>query len=259
MQTIAVAWAPASRLPEVIGDGIDTYCSNVLALLDERPEIAAVELLGSVEGLHVDGYGRATQWYGEWLSVVCARLHDERPDVLLLPGGFGNSASPWFLVEGLIPSLPPIDVCNLHPFATPFTNEIDAARQYEDNLSSLHELIDTHYGGIPIWCSAFGVPSIAESIDDEYGGRLVLSGNCQAVGPDEACAWYQAIIERLDAAGVAVCCLLAHDRDSAHRNATGYSGLVAADGKPKPWFNELILWLQDRPGAGYMFDVSEEV
>jgi hypothetical protein len=250
MQVILAATTPAEYLRPGM---MDVYLENTLFLLDYySAEVAAVEVPGSVEG--DCAYGKpAQEWYPPLLAQAYDAISRQMPRVTVLNGGFGANGSGWFLEHALLATGgPSFDACAMHPVALPMQDLDEFCALYAMNLQATVTACPTE----GVWATAFGLPTVSEPVDHEYG-RRVLPGDVQAIGSDEALHWYQAVIAELEAAGVAVCCFLA--RDLLHyRTPHAWCGLRDAAGNDKPWLQSLLLWLQDRPQAQYLIDLPPE-
>ena len=254
LRTIGVMTASTADLPLLLADGLNDFCDNVLWLLDYHgKQIGAIEILGAVEGLYVNGYGGAREWYGDFLRAAAETIKAKRPDATVLGGGFGTNAQPRFLTDCILPGAAVLDGYSVHPLAAPLHELDEFAELYAANLQGVRDAIEE---GTPLWATVFGVPTVPEPYDEDTG-RAVLPGDVMAIAADEALAWYTRLLTELEAAGVEVCCLLS--RDLAHyKTPAAWCGLRYADGRDKPWTQSLLLWLQERPQAQVLIDLPEE-
>lgn len=249
MQIIAVAGAPADAISIPMPSA---YYENLSFMLDYYSlEIAAVEVLGSVEGVYLDGKP-AHEWYGALLSETYQAISDTAPLTVILNGGFGRNADPWFLTNCLLRdgTCGDMDAVAIHPFAYPVDDLDEYAEQFAGNLQAILA------AGYTTYATAFGIPTVPEPVSEEYG-RRVLPGDVHAIGADEALDWYKRLLTEMETAGVGICCLMARDLPH-YKTPAAWCGLRYADGTDKPWTQELLLWLQERPAAQMLIDLPPE-
>jgi hypothetical protein len=245
MHVIAVAGATADTICVPMPSA---YYENLSFVLDYYSrEIGAVEVLGSVEGVYLDGKP-AHEWYGEVLREAYSTIVERHPFATVLNGGFGRNADPWFLNNCL--TCGDMDAVAINPFAYPVDDLDEYAEQFALNLQQIGA------AGYTVWATVFGVPTVPEPVDPEYG-RKVLPGDVHAIGADEALDWYKRLLTELEIAGVEACCLMARDLPH-YKTPAAWCGLRYADGTDKPWTQELLLWLQERPAAQVLIDLPPE-
>lgn len=223
------------------------FSDQIIAYLDEHPEVEDVEVWASAElAQFIHGRGEMLD-YASVLTDVYGQVKELRPGVRVWTGGFGcghGATADVTLLERALAEFAPraFDVCNMHPFLLS-TGQVDVdCVTVNVRLKQARKTLDTRCAGQPLAATGFGIPTVNLPPVPENYGRFWKPFGVRAIPETEALDWYRPLLAVLEDVGLETVCLLARDTEPPQR-FIHLCGLTRADGSDKAFTAELADWL----------------